>query len=93
MTIETITNKYFQVISKKSSDWQLASGQTGTTYKIAIQPQEQDDDDVEKVKVVNAEIYATIKKGGIYKFIGSCNVNNGRMSEWRISDIAEVLEE
>lgn len=86
MFIETVTKKPVTVITKNATPYSV-EGNSGITYRIVVLME----NDVEKLKCVNKDVFDAIIPGKDYILSGGFNVSNGRVSEWKVSGIGKTL--
>ena len=80
MTIYTTTNNPVTVITKNATPYNV-DGNAGITYRIVVMA----GDDVEKLKVVNQEVYDLFEAGKSYLIPGQFEIRNARCSEWKVN--------
>lgn len=68
------------VITKNETPYNV-DGNSGITYRLVIMQE----NDVEKVKCVDKTVYDRIQCGKNYILTGELNINNARVSEWKVN--------
>ena len=71
-------------ITKNSTPYNLEN-RSGITYRIVVMA----GDDVEKLKVIDKDVYDLFEPGNHYQLTGQLEVRNGRYSEWRVDGFVQ----
>lgn len=73
-------NRKVQVITKNATPYDV-DGNKGVTYRLVVL----EDNDVEKIKVVDEKTYNMFEPGKEYLLTGEFDIRNGRCGEWKVN--------
>lgn len=73
-------NRKVQVITKNATPYDV-DGNKGVTYRLVVL----EDNDVEKIKVVDEKTYNMFESGKEYLLTGEFDIRNGRCGEWKVN--------
>lgn len=84
MKIFTTANNFVTLITKNATPYTI-EGRAGITYRVVVMS----GDDVEKLKVVDKDVYDLLEPGKHYQLTGQFEVRNGRYSEWKVDGFVQ----
>lgn len=80
MKLSTTMNRRVTVITKNETPYDV-DGNKGVTYRLIIMCE----NDVEKVKCINKDVFDSFTPGTDYTLIGEVDIRNARCGEWKVS--------